>query len=285
MRQLLTDLRGNPIHFSSRRRQRRYRHPNLPLLFYRVQNRAWDDVVRRARSHPHEVTIQEDATGNTPLHIACRLDPPSEVVRALLESSRTTNTEGATALHIAATHRCSADVIRVLLEDEDATSCLTRMGRAPIHYACMTHRGLGVEAFRLLLVETLQKGNVVMNESSVNEFDLIDEEDIAKEEEATRERQSNTVNVMTMRDCTGQTPLGLLFRRYRERVRKISRLSKNFVLNMKVLWHPLRLPLLFKLNLENSGKRLVSLSGDSQRNDCSVKNHGRRRIGDGAFSW
>lgn len=221
MRQLLTDLRGNPIHFSSRRRQRRYRHPNLPLLFYRVQNRAWDDVVRRARSHPHEVTIQEDGTGNTPLHIACRLDPPSDVVRALLESSRTTNAEGATALHIAATHRCSADVISVLLEDENATSCLTRMGRAPIHYACMTHRGLGVEAFRLLLVETLQKGNVVINDSAGNEFDLIDEEDIVKEEETTKDRESNTVNVMTMRDCTGQTPLGLLFRRYRERVRKI----------------------------------------------------------------
>jgi len=221
MRQLLTDLRGNPIYFSSRRRQRRYRHPNLPPLFYRVQNRAWDDVVRRARSHPHEVTIQDDASGNTPLHMACQLDPPAEVVRALLKSSRTTNIEGATALHIAATHRCSAEVIRVLLEDDEVTSCLTRMGRAPIHYACMTFRGLGVEAFRLLLEETLQKGNVVVKESSSDEFDLIDEDDIAKEEQAATEPETNMVNVMTMRDCTGQTPLGLLFRRYRERVRKI----------------------------------------------------------------
>ena len=217
MRQLLTDLRGNPIYFSSRRRQRRYRHPNLPPLFYQVQNRSWDDAVRRARSHPHEVTIQEDATGNTPLHMACRLDPPAEVVRALLESSRTTNAEGATALHVAATHRCSAVVIRVLLEDDDATSCLTRAGRAPIHYACMSFRGLGVEAFQLLLEETLQKGNVVIQESS-NEFDLIDEDDIAKDDLST-DTVSTMVNVMTMRDCKGQTPLGLLFRRYRERVR------------------------------------------------------------------
>ena len=117
MRQLLTDLRGNPIYFASRRRQRRYRHPNLPTLFYLVQNRSWDDVVRRARTHPHEVVIQEDLSGNTPLHMACRLDPPSQVVRALMESAQTTNTEGATALHVAATHRCSAEVVRVLLQN------------------------------------------------------------------------------------------------------------------------------------------------------------------------
>ena len=167
MRQLLTDLRGNPIYFSSRRRQRRYRHPNLPPLFYRVQNRAWDDVVRRAKSHPDEVMIQEDGSGNTPLHMACRLDPPSEVVRALIQSSKTTNTEGATALHVAATHHCSAEVIQVLLEDNDATCCLTRMGRAPIHYACMSFRGLGVEAFRLLLEDTLQKGNVLVKREHI----------------------------------------------------------------------------------------------------------------------
>ncbi len=226
MRLFNTDLRGNPIYFSSRRRQRRYRHPNLPPLFYKVQNRAWDDVVRRAKSHPHEVTIQEDASGNTPLHMACRLDPPPEVVRALIQSCKATNTEGATALHIAATHHCPAEVIQVLLQDDDATSCLTRMGRAPIHYACMSFRGLGVEAFRLLLEETLRKGNVVVQEEEKSnaEFDFIDEDDIVIEEAkaaAPSEPESNTVNVMTMRDCTGQTPLGLLFRRYRERVRKI----------------------------------------------------------------
>jgi hypothetical protein len=182
-------------------------------------------VVRRAKSHPDEVMIQEDGSGNTPLHMACRLNPPSEVVRALIQSSKTTNTEGATALHVAATHHCSAEVIQVLLEDNDATSCLTRMGRAPIHYACMSFRGLGVEAFRLLLEDTLQKGNVLVKQDhqSPNEFDLIDEDDIATEENknSSTQPESNMVNVMTMRDCTGQTPLGLLFRRYRERVRKI----------------------------------------------------------------
>lgn len=221
MRQLLTDLRGNPIYFSARRRQRRYRHPNLPSLFYLVQNRSWDTVVHRARSHPHEITIQEDLSGNTPLHMACRLDPPHEVVRALIKAAQISNTEGATALHVAATHRCSADVIRVLLENDDATSCLTRTGRAPIHYACVSFRGLGVEAFRILLEETLQKGHVVVHEAS-HDFDDIDEDHIAvkdDENDASSPRGSNMVNVMTMRDSTGHTPLGLLFRRYRERVR------------------------------------------------------------------
>jgi ankyrin repeat protein len=218
MRQLLTDLRGNPIYFSARRRQRRYRHPNLPSLFYLVQNRSWDAVLRRAKSHRHEVTIQEDLSGNTPLHMACRLDPPHAVVRALISAAQTTNTEGATALHVAATHRCSADVIRVLLENDAATSCLTRTGRAPIHYACVSFRGLGVEAFRILLEETLQKGNVLVHEASPD-FDDIDEEDDFATKDDDAPRESNMVNVMTMRDSTGHTPLGLLFRRYRERVR------------------------------------------------------------------
>jgi hypothetical protein len=89
----------------------------------------------------------------------------------------------------------------------------------------MSFRGLGVEAFRLLLEDTLQKGNVLVKQDhqSPNEFDLIDEDDIATEENknSSTQPESNMVNVMTMRDCTGQTPLGLLFRRYRERVRKI----------------------------------------------------------------
>ena len=140
-----------------------------------------------------------------------------------MESAQTTNTEGATALHVAATHRCSAEVVRVLLQNDGATSQLTRMGRAPIHYACMSFRGLGVEAFRILLEATLQKGNVVVVREA--DFDFIDEEDTTIEEEDENKipskegEESNTVNVMTMRDCTGQTPLGLLFRRYRERVR------------------------------------------------------------------
>lgn len=232
MRQLLTDLRGNPISFAARRRQRRVRHPHLPTLFYLVQNQSWNEVLRRARTHPQEVQVQEDVSGNSPLHIACRLNPPQEVVRALLEASRLTNAEGSTPLHLASTHRCSVEVIRVLLEEATVssnttspTACLTQMGRAPIHYACMSFRGLSVEAFRTLLEFTIRYGNIETEEEEDDDFDLIDEDDSSSDKvssDVTKDSdgiKKKVVNVMTMRDCTGQTPLGLLFRRYRERVR------------------------------------------------------------------
>eukprot|EP00521_Asterionellopsis_glacialis_P017994 CAMPEP_0195293072 /NCGR_PEP_ID=MMETSP0707-20130614/11583_1 /TAXON_ID=33640 /ORGANISM="Asterionellopsis glacialis, Strain CCMP134" /LENGTH=533 /DNA_ID=CAMNT_0040353701 /DNA_START=119 /DNA_END=1720 /DNA_ORIENTATION=+ len=225
MRHLLTDLRGNPITFAARRRQRRFRHPFLPKLWYLVKNRSWDDTIRRVRTHPHEVLIQEDISGDTPLHIACQLNPSAEVIRALLPASKTLNAEGATPLHVAATHRCSAAVIKTLLDGfkEDSadsksvspTAVLTRMGRAPIHYACMSFRGLSVDAFQVLLEATIQSGYVFISDNSDDADFPYDE----PEDDLSASSETAGVNVMTVRDCSGQTPLGLLFCRYRERVR------------------------------------------------------------------
>ena len=275
-----------------------------------VRNRAWENVLKRVETHPQEVHVMDGATGTTVLHTACRLNPPAAVVKALAVTpalARQPNIEGATALHVAASHRCSAEALRALLdacrtttgyyddarddkhttassttddaEDDDdkhtsPTADLSRMGRAPIHYACMSYRGLEIDAFCLLLDATLKEGNVwvyenrpqtddhlsegfsaaqscsgLVNEesSSVMEDNVDDfDDDLDKmfrcefENEADRElHQQNTddltvedqhqterpeplrvlVNVMGMKDATGQTPLGLLFRRYRERVR------------------------------------------------------------------
>lgn len=267
-------------------------------LFCMVRNRAWEDVVRRAKKYPTEVFGKEPSTGNTLLHVACRLDPPPEVVHALQENCRIPNLEGATPLHIAASHRCSAASLQALLDvshnndsdkndnDDDstyktkdltsATADLSRMGRAPIHYACMSFRGLEIDAFRLLLDATLRNGNLWLEKpkppSKYQEDDFIDEEDMDDldyEEsdspfhqneslndidingnfdekdsyvdcfenirrslytEESCENLENSiisssctdrvlVNVMGLKDATGQTPLALLFRRYRERVR------------------------------------------------------------------
>jgi hypothetical protein len=168
------------------------------------------------------------------------------------------------------------------------TADLSRMGRAPIHYACMSFRGLDIAAFRLLLDETLREGNVwvwdgiddgededdldyyeselhssLMNEGSKvmeeedenengekeNHIEARDDTSLCEfETEVDRELYQYPtslsmddltidgskkdgkncrsqrpikvlVNVMGIKDATGQTPLGLLFRRYRERVR------------------------------------------------------------------
>lgn len=209
MRYLRTDRRGIPIPWRQRKRPPGRRHPYLPKLFYLVQNRQWQDAIRRAQTHPHEITVQEDTTGNTPLHIACRLNPPSEAVQALYHDI--INTEGATPLHIAVSHRCSKEALQVLLQFTASTASLTRIGRAPIHYACMSFRGLSVESFALLLDVTIQHGFVTYPN---------DLEDLMEDDSYTEENEhASEENVMTMQDSTRQTPLGLLFRRYKERVR------------------------------------------------------------------
>ena len=248
MRPLLTDLRGNPIYSFAQRRLRRMRHSHQSTLMFLVQNRAWEDVVRRSRKHPSEVLLQDEATGNTPLHVACRLDPPPAVIRILKATSRVKNSEGATPLHIAASHRCSAESLRVLIEcaeqhapDEGGrqighpaggecispTADLSRMGRAPIHYACMSFRGLQLDAFRLLFEATLTKGNLVIEPEKQFDLDgfidedLFEDDDIYASRDETQEKFE--VNVLGMKDATGQTPLALLFRRYRERVKVVIR--------------------------------------------------------------
>ena len=235
MRHLLTDLRGNPIFWSSRRLR------SSRTLFHLVKNQAWTEVIRRARTHPHEINVLDD-NGNTPLHVACQLDPPPDVIRKLRTAASMKNAQGATPLHIAASHRCSAAALQTLIDvassslptttttatatsavvmsstsnNTSPTAELSRMGRAPIHYACMSFRGLELQAFSVLLEATLKEGTIVVTQDSRYLDDYLDEEDyLAARGEAKK------INVLTLRDSTGHTPLGLLFRRYRERVKSV----------------------------------------------------------------
>ena len=228
----------------------RRRHPHLPPLYYSVLNRRWAEVRRRARTHPHEIFVQEELSGNTPLHVACRHDPPIDIVRCLLRCADVKNSDGAIPLHLAASHRSSASAIRILIEegsiasrqgaevDDDkavaASACpssptqaLTRIGRAPIHYACMSFRGLGVEAFSVLLEATIKAPDIP--DDTEQDHDMIDLEEMSLmskdsySDDDQREEGAST-NAMTLRDKTGQTALALLFRRYRERVRCVIKL-------------------------------------------------------------
>ena len=248
MRLLSSDLfrRRNSLSSPTRRR-----HPHLPPLYYSVLNRRWAEVGRRARTHPHEIFVQEELSGNTPLHVACRHDPPVDIVRCLLRCANVKNSDGAIPLHLAASHRSSASVIRILIEEgpiarqgaeEDgdkaaataATACpssptqaLTRIGRTPIHYACMSFRGLGVEAFQVLLEATIKAPDIP--DDTEQDHDMIDLDEMSLmskdsySDDDQREEGAST-NAMTLRDKTGQTALGLLFRRYRERVRCVIKL-------------------------------------------------------------
>ncbi|KAL3919631.1 MAG: hypothetical protein SGARI_007154, partial [Bacillariaceae sp.] len=117
MRHLVTDLEGNPIYTNSWRNDRATRREHNPrsLLFLHITSGAWNDAVARAKSCPEEVLYVDD-NGNTPLHRACQLDPPVEVVITLQDAVTQTNNLGATPLHIAASHRCNARTLGELID-------------------------------------------------------------------------------------------------------------------------------------------------------------------------
>ncbi len=221
MRQLSTDL--NRSQSSKPNRDNggppRFRHPNLPPLFYEVNARNWAGVLRRCRTHPREMVCVEDSTGNTALHYACRLNPPENVVRSLMPGCNIKNNQGASALHVAASHRCNANVIKALTDISvtkvPLTLSLTQRGRTPMHYACLSFRGLSIDAFKILLEATITA--CISLEKSNEKID----DDLELEVYDSSEEQ---VNLYTMQDHFGQTPLSLLFKRYRERVRCVIRM-------------------------------------------------------------
>jgi hypothetical protein len=233
MRHLFTDRRGNPIFesFTQRRLRRLFHRQESTPLVSAVKNRHWDELVRRCQSHPHELTFREEATGNTPMHMACRLNPPAGVIRAMKGLARVANNEGATPLHYAASHRMAPEALVALLDVGKAggsasttapVADLSHHGRAPVHYACASFRGLELDAFKILLEETIRSGFVEVDSNATSALD--EEEDFLDDLEEDYYQPSGgkkPVNVLEMKDLTGQTPLGLLFRRYRERVRHV----------------------------------------------------------------
>jgi ankyrin repeat protein len=229
-----------------------------------VNNQDWVNVLKRLKSHPQEATVQDEATGNTVLHLACKLNPPVDVIQALSCNEgivRRPNNMGVTALHYAASYRCSKEALQALLDaarsddagddkHNSATADLTHRGRAPIHYACMSFRGLDKEALHLLVDATLKEGNiwvhrllkhqrrqdsVLFMEEMAEETpeDLENDEvelpsnfshspdDLTCDDDSSLNEAPVLVNVMGLKDATGSTPLDLLFHRYRERVRCI----------------------------------------------------------------
>jgi ankyrin repeat protein len=205
-------------------------------IFIACFNRAWHDVIKRVKSHPSDVFLQDELSGNTALHEACRLDPPSAVIRVLKATSRIKNDLGATPVHIAASHRCSVDALGVLLDcasklgEKSPCTDLTNMERAPIHYACVSFRGLDIAAFMLLLDRTLKDGYIKYDhgrEPSLGFEDVNDDEDEFYDsldslpDIPDKFHDKVVINVMSLKDTQGHTPLALLFGRYRQRVRSV----------------------------------------------------------------
>ena len=297
MRHIISDPRGNPVYTSfgswrsrngnsgSSSRGNVTHHNPRSILFLHVKASNWNSVIVRAKSHPTEILMIDD-NGNTPLHIACQLDPPIEVLVSLKDAVTQTNSWGATPLHVAASHRCNVNVLKKLVEYFPGALCrLSRMNRTPIHYACMSYRGLDLVAFQVLLEQTIKESHRLEEEqrqqrqhhatqdhsdcdSKITDFidilqevkddikddNILDDEEISvlidndsnhaiaayssdpsssvnaqqitstqieEEENNAFGPNKDNYNIVTWKDTSGKTPLGLLFRRYRERVKRV----------------------------------------------------------------
>lgn len=93
-----------------------------PSLYEAALVGDWETLMQRIKTHPSEAYYC-DRSINTPLHLACRRQPPLEVIRSfvqvLLKRDRQTlsqaTADGLTALHVACHCGASSYVISLLL--------------------------------------------------------------------------------------------------------------------------------------------------------------------------
>jgi hypothetical protein len=142
--------------------------------------------VDEEQQEPTPYKLFIDAKGNTPLHLACRRDPPISAVRALLALHRKSvwmrTDDGWIPLHLLCHCGCDVDVANILLstmketldkynipqskndkdesreeEKEDVDPLLPRdkRGRTPLHLACASSRSRRrPDLVRLLLLRS-----------------------------------------------------------------------------------------------------------------------------------
>mmetsp|Transcript_33572 Transcript_33572/g.79165 ORF Transcript_33572/g.79165 Transcript_33572/m.79165 type:complete len:483 (+) Transcript_33572:475-1923(+) len=138
------------------------------FLFRLLLKKDWEGAIRRAESNPEEAAtwiVTKGFNGNLrflPLHKACVLSPPGEVVERLLEAypegSLCRDQDGWLPIHCACFYGACGEVITTLLQAHPKGSQLKDdEGRLPIHYACL--KSASQEVVDLLL-ENFPKGTM-----------------------------------------------------------------------------------------------------------------------------
>lgn len=114
----------------------------MPLLYSLARSWAWEAVIFRCQTHPHEASADfRDNLGDTCLHWMVFGRPPLRAVQAVLaacpQTARTVNDAGQYALHVACSYRASAHVIEAVQEAYPIAAALpTKLGVYPIHILC-----------------------------------------------------------------------------------------------------------------------------------------------------
>jgi hypothetical protein len=150
---------SNPASSSSLNASIHLKALNAPVLYENAQVGDWESLRTRLDSHPKEARYQ-DKCKNMPLHVACRRQPPPDVIEALIQAHPAALTsptlDKMTPLHFACFCGSEPATIQVLLCHERQGSKLRdmvdRRGRTPIHCVCSGFRSAHrLDVIRLLL--------------------------------------------------------------------------------------------------------------------------------------
>ena len=115
-----------------------------PAVFIYAQEGAWGQLIEESFSRPSSVSFK-DRCRNTALHIACRRQPPIDVIVALIRAypaaTELKTVDGMTPLHFACYCGASVDIIKILIEaGPESVSKVDSRGRTPLHCACAGFR-------------------------------------------------------------------------------------------------------------------------------------------------
>lgn len=123
-------------------------YENRTMLFRLLLKKDWDGAIERAETHPEEAAtwiVTKGFNGNLrflPLHKACVLAPPGEVIESLLnaytEGAKCRDQDGWLPIHCACFYGACSHAIKTLLEVHSKGAQLKDdEGRLPLHYACL----------------------------------------------------------------------------------------------------------------------------------------------------
>ncbi|KAL3775607.1 hypothetical protein ACHAWO_006815 [Cyclotella atomus] len=128
--------------------EREVDYENRTILFRLILKKDWDGVAGRLNMFPDEAStwiVTKGYTGDLrflPLHKACVLSPPPQIVDALIkafpEGVTRADQDGWLPLHCACFYNAPASSIEHLIRaDPKATQKKDDDGRLPLHYACL----------------------------------------------------------------------------------------------------------------------------------------------------
>ena len=136
------------------------------VLFRLLLKKDWKGACARANSFPDEAAtwiVTKGFNGNLrflPLHKACVLQPPQEVIEVLLraygDAAKARDQDGWLPVHCACFYGASESVVNALLQGSPkGAQSKDDEGRLPLHYACLKGASQGVVD---VLLGTFPKG-------------------------------------------------------------------------------------------------------------------------------